>query len=309
MTNPPRPRTLKHRFALFFKGAAMGAADVVPGVSGGTVAFITGIYEELVDSLSAIDLAALKLLFQGKPGEAWQHINGTFLLLVFGGILLSILSLAKLISWVLLHHPKMIWGYFLGLIIASVVYIGRGVAPNCWRNWLAFVLGTMLAYWITAMSQIQLVPMPLTIFIAGAVAICAMVLPGISGSFILLILGMYHPIIDALKDLNGTVLIVFLLGCITGLISFTHLLSWLLHHYRQLMLALLTGFMLGSLNKVWPWKISQAPGDDTPTRNLLPGNYQTLTQNDPQLGLVVMMVLIGLLTVYLINHAGNNASD
>ena len=287
----------------------MGAADVVPGVSGGTVAFITGIYEELIDSISAINLTALKLVLRGRFREAWQHINGTFLLLVFGGILTSIISLAKLISWVLVNHPKIIWAYFFGLILASVIVIGKQVALGNGRNLLAFLIGALLAYWITVMSQIHLTPTQPMIFVAGAIAICAMVLPGISGSFILVILGMYQPIIAALKDFNGAVLGFFVLGCISGLISFTHLLSWLLHRYHQLMLALLTGFMLGSLNKVWPWKIAIPPEHEGAARNLWPGEYQALAQTDPQVVLVALMLALGLLTVYGIHYAGNAKPD
>lgn len=286
----------------------MGAADVVPGVSGGTIAFITGIYEELIDSISAADLQALKLLLTGKPIQAWQHINGTFLALVFGGILVSVVSLAKAISWLLANHPKIIWAYFFGLILASVIFIGRQARIADWRNLLMFLLGTVIAYQITGLSGAQVDPTHLVIFLSGAVAICAMVLPGISGSFILVILGMYQPIITALKDFNGTVLGLFVLGCITGLLSFTHLLSWLLHRYHELMLALLTGFMLGSLNKVWPWKQTLTGSAPVQERNIWPGEYQALVNADPQLMPVLLMLLLGLLTVYAINYAGNSKS-
>lgn len=283
----------------------MGAADVVPGVSGGTIAFITGIYEELIDSISAANLHALRLLLKGKLVQIWQQINGNFLLLVFGGIITSILSLAKLISWTLENHPKMIWAYFFGLILASVIFIGKQSRLFEWRNMLMFLIGAGVAYVITGMTQVQLSPTYPIVFVSGAIAICAMILPGISGSFILLLLGMYQTIIAALKDFNGTLLGVFVLGCITGLVSFTHLLSWLLHRFHSLMLALLTGFMLGSLNKVWPWKQQVSGAEGVGEQNLWPGDYQIVAQADPQVTIVIVALVFGLLTVYLINHVGN----
>ncbi len=283
----------------------MGAADVVPGVSGGTVAFITGIYERLIDALGAVNLHFIRLLIGGQWQSAWRHIDGTFLLLVFGGVLVSVISLAKLMSWLLVNQPKMIWSYFFGLILASVVYLAGQVQLRQWQNLVMFILGSVVAYQITLIAPVQVEPTGLTIFGAGAIAICAMILPGISGSFILVILGMYEPIINALKAFDGSVLGLFVLGCITGLLSFTHLLSWLLHRYHELVLALLTGFMLGSLNKVWPWKHTDNVAGKLIERNLGPGQYETLVQADAQVLIVVAMVTIGLLTVYAINYAGN----
>jgi len=304
-----RQQKYKKNIALFCKGMAMGAADVVPGVSGGTIAFITGIYEELIDSISAVNLHALKLLVTGKFSQAWAHINGTFLLLVFSGILVSVISLAKLISWILDNHPKIIWAYFFGLILASVVLIGRQVRLTDWRNLLFFMMGVVAAYVITGMSMISIAPTSFTVFAAGAVAICAMILPGISGSFILVILGMYQPIITALKDFNASVLSFFVLGCITGLLSFTHLLSWLLHRYHGMMLALLTGFMLGSLNKVWPWKQMTEISGRLQEQNLWPSEYLAVVQADPQLMLVLLMLVFGVWTVYAVNYVGNAKSS
>lgn len=292
-------------WGLLIRGMAMGAADVVPGISGGTVAFITGIYEELIDALGACNTQALKLLLKGQIKALWQQINGRFLAWVFGGILISIFSLAKLISWVLQQHPKMLWAYFFGLILASVVMIGREFHLLHGRNLLFLFLGTAFAYLITGLSGVQVEISPLMIFAAGAVAICAMILPGISGSFILVILGVYQPLLSAVTEWRIDLLVCFALGCVIGLLSFTHLLSWLLHHYRALMLALLTGFMLGSLNKVWPWKLSQLQDGKLQETNLWPGDYAALLQVDPQIGAVAVMTLLGLLTVFLIHKSGN----
>jgi len=213
----------QNRLGLFFKGMAMGAADVVPGVSGGTVAFITGIYEELINSLTAFNLQAVKLLLSGNIKAVWQHVNATFLLVLFGGILTSIFSLSKFISWALSNHPKLVWAYFFGLILASVVLIGRQIKFSHWPNALMFVLATWLAFEVTRLSSVATTPSQLFFFISGAIAICAMILPGISGSFILLLLGMYQPVIDAVHNFNGLILGTFAAGCVTGLLSFTHL--------------------------------------------------------------------------------------
>ncbi|MCF7982726.1 MAG: DUF368 domain-containing protein, partial [Pseudomonadales bacterium] len=267
------------------------------------------IYEELIDSIGSVNGNTLKLLLTGKISQAWREINGTFLALVFGGILVSVISLAKIISWILFTHPKMIWAYFFGLILASVIYIGRQVKVTDWRNFLMFCIGAVVAYYLTGMSTVQVTPTSLTVFFAGAVAICAMILPGISGSFILVILGMYQPIINALKDFNVGVLSFFVLGCVAGLLSFTHLLSWLLHRYHGMMLALLTGFMLGSLNKVWPWKQAMDIAGRIQERNLWPSEYHALSQTDPQLILVLLMLSFGVVTVYAINVMSNTRSS
>jgi len=293
------------RISVFFKGMGMGAADVVPGVSGGTVAFITGIYEELINSLTSFNLGALRLLFSGKIKALWQHVNATFLLILFGGILTSIFSLTKFISWALVNHPLLVWSYFFGLILASVIAMGRQINFKRWVNALMFVLAAWLAFEITRVSGVQTEPATLFFFFAGAIAICAMILPGISGSFILLLMGMYQPVIDAVHNFDGLVLGTFAAGCAAGLLSFTHLLSWLLKHFHAATLAALTGFMLGSLNKVWPWKVQF---QETVDSNVWPSQYQTITQADPQLFGALLMLAFGLLTVFLINLTNNAKS-
>src|SRR5690606_30216499 len=182
--------TMKRYLLLFLKGMAMGAADVVPGVSGGTVAFITGIYDELLKSLAQLPKAGL-LLLRGRVQEAWREANATFLLVLFGGILLSVLSLAKLITWLLVSQPIAIWSFFFGLILVSTYLVGREVQRWSLTRMASFVAGGALAWWITVAAPVQLEGTPLTVFLAGAVAICAMILPGVSGSFILVLLGLY----------------------------------------------------------------------------------------------------------------------
>ncbi|MEZ5523791.1 MAG: DUF368 domain-containing protein [Pseudomonadales bacterium] len=293
----------QRRISLFFKGMGMGAADVVPGVSGGTVAFITGIYEELIDSLTAFNVQAFKLLIKGRIKALWQHVNATFLLVLFAGILTSIFSLTRFISWALGNHPKIVWGYFFGLILASVIAIGRQLDFKRWSTVIMFALAAWVAFEITRLTSVSTSPTLLFVFFSGAIAICAMILPGISGSFILLLLGMYQHIIDAVHSFNGVLLGTFALGCVCGLISFTHLLSWLLHRFHRATLAALTGFMLGSLNKVWPWKQALGENGVVLERNLWPTQYQGLTQTDPQVAAVLLALGLGLLTVFLINRA------
>lgn len=243
-----------HYLWLFLKGLAMGSADVVPGVSGGTIAFITGIYTELLDSIKSINLNALRILFRQGPRAFWRTINGNFLLTLGSGILLAIITLARGIHYLLVQHPVLVWAFFFGLIIAACWHMGRQI-----ERWSASILlllaaGAVTAALISSATPTELPLTPVTLILAGSIAICAMILPGISGSFMLLLMGMYAPVIGAVKGLELSVLGLFAVGAVLGLLTFTRILSWLLHHYYQAMLALLTGFMVGSLVKVWPWK-------------------------------------------------------
>jgi putative membrane protein len=239
---------------LFLKGLAMGATDVVPGVSGGTIAFITGIYGELMDSIKSINLNALDILRRRGPAAFWKGINGNFLLALGSGILLAILTLARGIRELLTHQPVLVWAFFLGLIVAACWHMGRQIrAWNSVRIGL-LLLATVLAALISSATPSELPVNAVTLLLAGSIAICAMILPGISGSFMLVLMGMYTPVLAAVSELDLPVLALFATGAAIGLLSFTRLLSWLLHHHEQAMLALLTGFMAGSLVKVWPWK-------------------------------------------------------
>ncbi len=243
----------KHYVGVFLRGAAMGAADVVPGVSGGTVAFITNIYDELIESIKSCNLTALSLLFRQGPVACWEHINGAFLLTLFLGIASSVLSLAKLISYGLEHYPAFISAFFFGLILASAWFVFRQIEGR--RGQLVWLIaGVIFALAIAELNPGEMNVSPLSVFLSGALAICAMILPGISGSFILLLLGMYEPVISAIKNLEIVTVLFFALGCAAGLLSFVRLLSWLLHQHRAALLSLLTGVLLGSLSLIWPWK-------------------------------------------------------
>lgn len=288
---------------LFAKGIAMGAADVVPGVSGGTVAFISGIYDELLRSLASVPAACAQLL-RGRVVGAWQAANATFLLVLLAGILTSVLSLARLITYLLEQHPIPLWSFFFGLILVSSHLVARDIQRWNWSRAVSFILGAAFAYWITVASPVQLGHDPLTLFLAGAIAICAMILPGISGSFILLLLGLYPFILGAVKSLDLLVLGIFAGGCLVGIVSFAGFLRWLLLHWRDLTLAFLTGLMLGSLNKLWPWKETltwhtDRHGEQVPLlqANLLPGRFAEVSGQDPQLLLALALAVAAVVLV------------
>lgn len=302
---------MKKYFLLFFKGMGMGAADVVPGVSGGTIAFITGIYEELLDSISKIDIDALKLLRQFRIKDFWEHINGTFLIVLLSGILFSVFSLAKLIIYLLEHHPIPIWSFFFGLIIISAVLVTKEIKAWNWTVVLAGIVGTAIAYYVTVATPTETSNELWFVFVSGAIAICAMILPGISGAFILLLLGKYTFIFTALKDLNILVILVFGVGCITGLLSFSRIVSWLLKNYYNTAVALLAGFMIGSLNKIWPWKIptsyrinSEGLQVAVTETNVTPKAFLELTGNDPVILHAILFATLGIILVIVIEKIG-----
>lgn len=297
---------------IYLKGMAMGAADIVPGVSGGTVAFITGIYERLIDSIGAVGPKTLITLFKQGPIAAWRSFDGNFLLVLLLGILTSVFTLSKILSHLLKNQPEILWSFFFGLILISALYIARQI-PH-WRTGtiVGLVCGAGVAFLITTLAPQQIPMNPITLFIAGSIAICAMVLPGISGSFILLLLGMYAHVIGAVKSLELINLGIFAAGCACGLLLFTRLLSWLLHHYHNLTMAVLTGFMLGSLNKVWPWKQTlstrvNSHGEVVPVEqlNVLPQHYLELTGQEPKLMFSILLMVFAITLVLVLERLGN----
>ncbi|MGH1471161.1 MAG: DUF368 domain-containing protein [Cellvibrionaceae bacterium] len=295
---------LKHYLLVFSKGVAMGAGDVVPGVSGGTIAFITGIYEELIDSLKSINLEAVKILFSKGIPAAWDHINGTFLLSLFSGVLLSVFSLAKLIGFCLENYPVLVWSFFFGLVCASIIYILKQINKWTLVEISALIIGTSLALAVSYLKPAQLSSDWWVIMLAGSVAICAMILPGISGAFILVLLGLYPVILSAITSFNFIILLSFTCGCLCGLLVFSHILSWLLHHFHNLTLALLTGFLLGSLNLLWPWKktietYTNRHGELVPLirENISPISYSELSGLDSYLSFSIVFFIIGLALV------------
>lgn len=258
-------KSIKQYLGIVLKGAGMGAADVVPGVSGGTIAFMTGIYEDLVGSLNNVNMKALKLLFSGKFKEFWKHINGGFICSVLAGILISVLTLAKLMTYFLEMHPIQTWAFFFGLIVASSIFMLRDIKGWSIRELLFLALGVVLGVTVCTLSPTNTPESLWFIFLSGAIAICAMILPGISGSFILLILGKYHFILKQVDDLtsgivgqNLVILAVFAIGCVVGILAFSKFIHWLLGRWEKQTLIVLIGFIIGSLVKVWPWSDQEA---------------------------------------------------
>jgi putative membrane protein len=300
-------RTFKDYLSVTLKGIAMGAADVIPGVSGGTIAFITGIYQELINSIKSVNLTTLKLLLTGKVSGFWKAVNGNFLFSLVLGIGLSILSLAKGMQYLLDHHPILIWSFFFGLIIASAIYVAKDIKGWKAGTVVSLIFGIAVAYMITVITPAEANTSYGFIFLSGAIAICAMILPGISGSFILVLLGMYRFILGAVAGFNLPVILIFLTGAIIGIILFSNLLSWLLQKYYTATIAMLSGFMVGSLNKVWPWKevtetFIDRHGVIKPLmeQNVLPGNYFELTGNNPQLGYALSLAAFGFALIFII---------
>ena len=297
----------KDYLVLVLKGIGMGAADVVPGVSGGTIAFITGIYEELINSIKSVNLKTVKLLFTGKLAAFWKAVNGNFLAALVLGIAISIFSLAKALGYLLHNYPILVWSFFFGLIIASAIYVARTIKEWDWKNVIAVFAGIVVAFYITVITPAEANSTWWFIFLSGSIAICAMILPGISGSFILVLLGMYRFILDAVGDLNIPVLAIFLLGAVLGIIAFSNLLSWLLKKYHNLTVAVLAGFMVGSLNKVWPWKkVTETFIDrhgevkSLAETNILPATYEHITGSNPLLAGAVLLAIAGFALIFVI---------
>ena len=240
--------------AIYLKGMLMGMADLVPGVSGGTMALITGIYERLIQAIAAVNWANFKLLLAGNISQAWKQVDGWFLVAVFAGILTAIFSFASVFKYLLLNHPVLTWSFFFGLIISSAVMLLLKHRSKQLRSWLLLLVGLVAGYVVSTQPLGALPAGNLGVFIAGTVAICAMILPGISGSLILILLGQYAVILAAVENREFTTLAVFAGGCVVGLMAFSRLLKWLLARYHDATLYFLAGLMLGTLFKVWPWK-------------------------------------------------------
>lgn len=231
----------------------MGIAEIIPGVSGGTIAFITGIYEELIYSIKSVDLKAFKLFSQLQLRNFWKHINGNFLITLVSGMAISILLFSRIISYLLDFHPFKIWGLFFGLIIASAIFILKKIDSFNFLTYLSLIFGLLLASYISLVSPTMTSNSSISIFASGAIAISAMILPGISGSFILVFLSKYEFILNALNEFNFEVLSIFILGCIFGLVFFSRIITFLFNRFSSVVISLLVGFLFGSLIKIWPF--------------------------------------------------------
>ncbi|VAW26997.1 Integral membrane protein [hydrothermal vent metagenome] len=300
-------RALKDYLLLFAKGLAMGGADVVPGVSGGTIAFISGIYEELIDSIKAVNISSIKVLLKGEFKEFWQQINGNFLIVLFAGIAISLASLAKLMTYLMVHNPIQLWSFFLGLILISSIVILRQIKQWSVGVVIAGIIGIVVSYFLTSVSPAQTSDSYLMIFLSGAIAICAMILPGISGAFILLILGKYQLVVGALGNLDFGIIFVFMAGALLGILMFVRVISWLLHKYHNYAIAVLAGFMMGSLNKIWPWKQVlefrlNRHGEQVPfiEKNITPNQFLEATGDSPLIMQAILFMAIGFFIVVVV---------
>ncbi len=294
-------RSIRDYIIIGLKGMGMGAADVVPGVSGGTIAFISGIYEELLTSISNVNFGLLKTLKKEGFKVAWKQLNGAFLASLFLGIFMSIVSLAKTIKYLLENEPVLLWSFFFGLVVASIIFIGKQVENWNYKFLFLAMFGVAFGYIITIASSTTLTEINyLFLVFAGAIASCAMILPGISGSYILLLMGVYPIVMTAITHRDFTIISAIGIGVILGLLLFSRLLKWLFKRYKNQMLVVLTGLMLGSLNKVWPWKttISTYLNSHGETKPLLEQSISPFSFNgDPQLIMSIVLAIIGFLLI------------
>lgn len=293
----------------------MGMAEVVPGVSGGTIAFITGIYERLIFAIKSVDIELLRLIGKGKIGEAWKKIDGNFLVTLLTGMVIGIVVGVFAITWLLENEPIGIWSFFFGLILASCLVVGRDIDRWNASSIIALIIGTVLVYYVTIAVPSTGIEALWFVFICGAVAISALLLPGLSGSFILLLLGMYTYILPKVKEvLSGnleglSVLVTFAVGCLVGVLSFSRVLTWAFKNYKNTTLAFLTGLMIGSLNKVWPWQQvlstrENSKGEEVVafSKSVLPSTFSGLEENflygtDPQLLTAILCIVFGFVLV------------
>lgn len=296
---------------LYLKGMLMGAADLVPGVSGGTIALITGIYKELLESINLISLSNLKLWKQQGLKSVWKKINGPFLIAVFGGILSSILLLSRFLEWLIENHPLVLWSFFFGLLIASIIYLFRAKLSFSMLNMLYICFGAVISFLVTQINGGANQSSLWYLFLSGFIGISAMILPGLSGAYILVVMGVYQTILsnvriaqdlifnfDQTQFINTTsILGVFILGILVGIKVFAKLLSWLLNHYPQRSIAVLVGLMIGALHKVWPWQNTVADSVKE-TLAVLPNEYN----EEPQILIVITWILIGFGILFLIER-------
>lgn len=299
---------------------AMGAADVVPGVSGGTIAFISGIYQELIETIDRLNFGIIRVWKTQGFAAMVTVYNLKFLSTLFLGVFISLLSLAKIISYLLETYPLLLWSFFFGLVLASIFYIGKQIKQWSFFVILSLIIGAVVAYYVTVVAPSEAPDTWWFFLLSGAIAIIAMILPGISGSFILVLLGSYALVLNTLTTTIEAFLkldwatfkvgigrvLLFILGCITGLKLFSKILKWMFEHKKQITLAVLTGFMIGSLNKIWPWKQVTLTMLDRhgiekviSTRNLLPSQYE----GDPQMITAVICAGVGFALILLLEKA------
>ncbi len=303
---------IKKYILFYFKGMAMGSADIVPGVSGGSIALITGIYQRLLDAITSVNLDSLKLLFRGEFKAFYKSVDGSFLLSLLLGIATSLVVFSELITYLMKEEPIGLWSFFTGLILISAFIILKGIKRWHLGVLVSILVGAVTAYFVTELPPMSSPDSLWFTFVAGAIAICAMILPGISGSFLLLILGKYQAILTALTERDFFTLAVFASGCLVGILSFSRLISWLLKRFYSTTIGLLSGFMLGSINKLWPWKLvtsyrMSSSGEEKPflTKNIMPSEYAEQLGLEPELGLAIGCFLFGIFLVFSIDRVAD----
>ncbi|SNZ00346.1 DUF368 domain-containing protein [Flagellimonas pacifica] len=300
-------RSLRDYLFISLKGLAMGAADAVPGVSGGTIALVSGIYEELVETISSVNIGLFKLILKGKLKTFWTSVNGNFILALGAGVLVSYVSFMKLAKYLLEYHPVLIWSFFLGLIIASIWYMGKQIPKWNLSTILFLLLGVAIGYFLTTLPTAEANDQLVYFFFCAAIAICAMILPGISGTFILILLGGYSTLSTAVAEFDVKKLIVFVSGAIVGLLSFSKILKWLLHKYHVQTFAVLTGLIIGSINQVWPWKKvlqTKTFGDKTIVIDDM-NVWPTAFEGDNQLILAIFLAAIGFSLIFILERVAS----
>lgn len=289
---------MQTKWGLYWRGLAMGAVETIPGVSSGTLALITGIYAELIHTLGNLHPRLFNTWRQQGFRAAWQEANFTFLCLLLAGMVTSIIPAVFVIRWFLANAPIPLWSFFSGLILMGTVAVWRPLPDKRLHVWWAALLGSIFSMWLSGQPGLNALGLsPLLFFFSGALAICAMLLPGISGSFILLLLGMYEPVLDALSNMQVVDVSAFVLGCAVGALAFIQLLKWLLANYYSFVMAAASGVMLGSLVKLWPWKITSANAADVV---LYPANYTAQTGEPAQIGLALCAFALGVAAVFFL---------
>ena len=301
--------SLKEQFVVFIKGIAMGSANVIPGISGGTIALITGIFERLINALKSFDLQAVKLLFGGNFKKFAQHTDLFFLLSLFLGVFVAIISFARFFEFILAKYPIYIWAYFFGLVFASAFFIGKTVKKRNIVIALLFIAGVAIASYISFFTASGTENDSFWyLMLCGVVVMCSMLLPGLSGSFMLILMGNFQLLLDAVNHLRFEIIIPFMLGAVAGLIAFSHFLAWLLKRFRDATIALLTGFILGSLGILWPWKteITQIFG----TSERVVGYEWFLPQMNAEFAIALFWCVLGVATIYIIEWiAGKSTKE
>jgi putative membrane protein len=298
---------MKHYIILFLKGMAMGVANVIPGVSGGTIALITEIYEELINSLKSFDKKALKLIISLDLSAFIQHTNLYFLLSVFGGSIASVFSIASLFKYLFLHYPILIWAFFFGLIIASIYFVGKRIRQWNSSSIISLIIGTVTALSLSFITPASENSNLFFVFLCGIIGISGMMLPGLSGSFILILMGNYELLmVTAVTDLNIILLGVFFLGSAFGLMSFSHVLSWVFKHYKDATLALLTGFILGSLSIIWPWKKIAESIMVNGKEKIITYDWYLPSDFNQETILAILLIVAGILVVYSLENFAPN---